>query len=240
MTTATSSLPLARAETRADLIRRLLAIAIAVGFAATLAKMQWVQNGTLPGPAEFNQMLALITALLATILGWDSHLLALRNAPLTDFPRFLLHVVLVFVFMFLLMASTHPGCLLWTLAVIFFLYLVSDLLAISARDERCGARRRDAGRGRRERGCHGFRRHGRAGGRAGAGHHGGLGDLFPAAGDDRRGTRQRAHPHHLRVRADRTDRLSARRRVSAMRRRSLVIMGVLIAALVYYRMLGGG
>jgi hypothetical protein len=61
--------------------------------------------------------------------GW---LLALRNAPLTDFARFLLHVVLVFVFMFLLMASTHPGCLLWTLAVIFFLYLLSDLLTMRA------------------------------------------------------------------------------------------------------------
>jgi hypothetical protein len=138
LTTTSDSLRLARAATRDDLIRRLFGIAIAVGFAATLAKMKWVQNGKLPDPGEFNQMLALTTALLATILGWDSHLLALRNAPLTDFARFLLHVVLVFVFMFQLMASTHPGCLLWTLAVIFFLYLLSDLLTIRAQEAEAG------------------------------------------------------------------------------------------------------
>jgi hypothetical protein len=51
MTTATESLPFARAATRDDLIRRLFGIAIAVGFAATLAKMKWVQNGTLPDRA---------------------------------------------------------------------------------------------------------------------------------------------------------------------------------------------
>jgi hypothetical protein len=38
----------ARAEARADLIRRLFAVAISVGFAATLARMSWVQNGTRP------------------------------------------------------------------------------------------------------------------------------------------------------------------------------------------------
>lgn len=111
----------ARAEARADLIRRLFAVAISVGFAATLARMTWVQNGALPDPAELNQTLILGTALLAAILGWDGPLLAMTDKPLFGFCRFLINLALVFIYMFLLMASAHPECLLWTLSVIFAL-----------------------------------------------------------------------------------------------------------------------
>lgn len=120
----------ARAEARADLIRRLFAVAISVGFAATLARMSWVQNGALPGPAELNQTLILGTALLAAILGWDGPLLAMTEKPLFGFCRFLVNLALVFIYMFLLMSSAHPECLLWTLTVIFALYVLWDVLAI--------------------------------------------------------------------------------------------------------------
>jgi hypothetical protein len=120
----------ARAEARADLIRRLFAVAISVGFAATLARMSWVQNGTLPNAAELNQTLILGTALLAAILGWDSPLLAMTDKPLFGFCRFLVNLALVFIYMFLLMSSAHPECLLWTLTVIFALYVLWDVLAI--------------------------------------------------------------------------------------------------------------
>lgn len=120
----------ARADARADLVRRLFAVAISVGFAATLARMNWVQNGRLPDPAELNQTIALATALLATILSWDGPLVSMRDKPLFGFWRFLVNVALVFIFMFLLMASMHPGCLILTLAVIFVLYVVWDVLTI--------------------------------------------------------------------------------------------------------------
>jgi hypothetical protein len=120
----------ARADARADLVRRLFAIAISVGFAATLARMTWVQNGRLPDPAELNQTIALATALLATILSWDGPLVSMCEKPLFGFWRFLVNIALVFIFMFLLMASMHPGCLLWTLAVVFVLYVVWDVLTI--------------------------------------------------------------------------------------------------------------
>jgi len=120
----------ARAEARADLIRRLFAVAISVGFAATLARMTWVQNGTLPNPAELNQTLILGTALLAAILGWDGHLVAMSDTPLFGFWRFLVNLALVFIYMFLLMASAHPECMLWTLAVIFALYVAWDVLTM--------------------------------------------------------------------------------------------------------------
>jgi hypothetical protein len=118
----------ARADARADLVRRMFAVAISVGFAATLAKMNWVQNGALPGPAELNQTIILVTALLAAVLGWESHLAAMTERPLFGFWRFLVNLVLVFIYMFLLMASAHPECVLWTLAVIFLLYVVCDVL----------------------------------------------------------------------------------------------------------------
>jgi hypothetical protein len=120
----------ARADARADLLRRLFAVAVSVGFAATLARMSWVQNGALPGPAELNQTLILATALLAAVLGWESHLLAMTEKPLFGIWRFLVNLVLVFVYMFLLMASAHPECVLWTLAVIFVLYVVCDVLTV--------------------------------------------------------------------------------------------------------------
>lgn len=120
----------ARAEARADLLRRLFAIAISVGFAATLARMSWVQNGTLPDHAEFDQTLILATALLATILGWEGHLLSMADRPLFGFSRFFVNLVLVFIYMFLLMASAHPECVLWTLAAIFVLYVIADIFMI--------------------------------------------------------------------------------------------------------------
>src|SRR4051812_47568690 len=120
----------ARAEARADLIRRLFAVAISVGFAATLARMAWVQNGTLPNPAELNQTLILGTALLAAILGWDGHLVAMSDKPLFGFWRFLVNLAIVFIYMFLLMASAHPECMLWTLAVISGLYVAWDVLTM--------------------------------------------------------------------------------------------------------------
>jgi hypothetical protein len=120
----------ARADTRADLVRRLFAVAISIGFAATLAQMKWVQNGRLPGPDELDQTLALLTALLATVLSWDGHLLSMRYTPLFDFWRFLINIALAFIYMFLLMASAHPGCVLWTLSIIFLLHVAWDVLTV--------------------------------------------------------------------------------------------------------------
>jgi hypothetical protein len=120
----------ARGDARADLLRRMFAIAVSVGFAATLAKMSWVQNGTLPDHAEFDQTLILATALLAAIVGWEGHLLSMSERPLLGFSRFLVNLALIFIYMFLLMASAHPECVLWTLAAIFVLYVIADAFTI--------------------------------------------------------------------------------------------------------------
>jgi len=199
----------ARAEARADLIRRLFAVAISVGFAATLARMTWVQNGALPDPAELNQTLILGTALLA-----------MTDKPLFGFCRFLINLALVFIYMFLLMASAHPECLLWTLSVIFALYVLWDVLAmreqIASYDPAlAGVQHATAGQiwniyaggfaGRPQRACD----------------HARLGRLFRRARAHRERPRLRASAHNMRVRADRARELLDRRHPPAGERHRL-------------------
>lgn len=204
MNAHSEDLRLVRADARADLVRRLFAIAISIGFAATLARMSWVQNGTLPGPAELNQTLILATALLAAILGWEGHLLSMTERPLVGFWRFLINLALVFIYMFLLLASAHPECVLWTLAVIFVLYVAWDVLTIREQiasydparprvPHRRGASLAHLCRWVREQGANSPRACG----------HVGVDRLFRCPGDRGKRTRLRPHPHDLRVRADR-------------------------------------
>ena len=204
----------ARAEARADLIRRLFAVAISVGFAATLARMTWVQNGTLPDPAELNQTLILGTALLAAILGWDGHLVAMSDKPLFGFWRFLVNLALVFIYMFLLMASAHPECMLWTLAVIFALYVAWDVLTmreqIARYDPALAGESRATAAQIRSIYAGGFTRRGAR--RARPRDHAGVERLFRPARDHRKRARLCPHPHHLRARAHRAGGLLDRHR----------------------------
>src|SRR5207248_9539885 len=87
---------------RADLIRRLFAVAISVGFATTVATMDCVRNGTPPTFAEWEQVSILITALIATVLSWDGYLLAIETRQLVGFWRYAIDIVLVFIYMLLL------------------------------------------------------------------------------------------------------------------------------------------
>lgn len=121
----------AKAEIRADLVRRLFAVAISVGFAATLTKMSWVTNGDWPDADERKQIVALITAMIATVLSWDGYLLAIKERPLIGFWRFAIDIVLVFIYMLLLMSSQHMEIFLIVLACIFLLYCAWDVLTIA-------------------------------------------------------------------------------------------------------------
>ena len=173
-----------------------------------------MQNGTLPNPAELNQTLILGTALLAAILGWDGHLLAMSDKPLFGFCRFLINLALVFIYMFLLMASAHPECMLWTLAVIFALYVAWDVLTMREQIARydpalAGVPRATAAQIRNVY-AGGFT--GAAARRARTRDHAGVERLFRPARDHRKRARLRPHPHDLRVRADRAGGLLDRRR----------------------------
>jgi hypothetical protein len=70
-----------QANDRADLIKRLFAVAISVGAATTLYNMGWVRDGRLPCIAEYQQLLILVAAMTATVLSWDGYLWAIAQRP---------------------------------------------------------------------------------------------------------------------------------------------------------------
>jgi hypothetical protein len=120
-----------RAEVRDDLIRRLFAVAISVGAAATLAQMKWVEHGRWPCMEEWQQILILSAAMTATVLSWDGYLVSIKERPLRKFWRFAIDILLVFVYMFLLMTSRLLVWWLFIHALIFVLYAVWDFLTVS-------------------------------------------------------------------------------------------------------------
>jgi hypothetical protein len=63
----------AQAKSRADFMKRLFAVAVSVGFASPLTRMGWITNGTAPSGAEWQQIVILATALLATIGSWEGY-----------------------------------------------------------------------------------------------------------------------------------------------------------------------
>jgi hypothetical protein len=96
------------AELRHDFMRRWFAIAISVGFASTVVRMAWVQNGTWPAHPEAEQIARLFVALLATVLSWEGYLTSISEKKLFDFARYLIDILLVFMYLFLLLTSQFP------------------------------------------------------------------------------------------------------------------------------------
>jgi hypothetical protein len=117
-------------EIRGDLIRRLFAVAISVGAATTLARMDWVEKGHWPTLAEWQQLAILSVAMTATVLSWDGYLMSIEDRPLKKFWRFAIDITLVFVYMFLLMTSHHKTWWIPIHAITYALYIIWDFLTV--------------------------------------------------------------------------------------------------------------
>jgi hypothetical protein len=120
-----------QANDRADLIKRLFAVAISVGAATTLYNMGWVRDGRPPCIAEYQQLLILVAAMTATVLSWDGYLWSIAQRPLHSFWRFAIDILLVFIYLFLLMTSKLLTWFLFIHALIYALYAVWDFLSIA-------------------------------------------------------------------------------------------------------------
>lgn len=81
---------------RSDLIKRLFAVSLSVGFATQIAKMSWLTEGRLPVSGELPDLFLLIVSLFIIVLSWDGYLAAIQKFPPTDIYRFLLDVGIVF------------------------------------------------------------------------------------------------------------------------------------------------
>jgi hypothetical protein len=126
MTTPTAPL----ATDRADLIRRLFAVSLSVGFASQVAKMSWLIDGKLPTGGDIQDIVLLIISGIVVVLSWDGYLGAIRDFPLQDASRFYLDVVIVFLYLVLLECSHINNIWFWISAIdaIFVLYIIWDLL----------------------------------------------------------------------------------------------------------------
>jgi hypothetical protein len=120
----------ALARSREDFMKRLFAVAVSVGFASPLTRMGWIEHGTFPNEAEWQQITILATALLATIGSWEGYFSAINNRPLKGVLRFIIDIVLVLFYMVLLISAGHSGLFLPIMAIIFVLYVIWDGLTI--------------------------------------------------------------------------------------------------------------
>jgi hypothetical protein len=117
-------------ESRIDLIRRFVAVAISVGFATILVNMRWLKDGSLPDALEAEQLGRLFTSLIVILLGWAWYHRDI--AKLTDISiiRYLLDAIVIIASLIFLASSLYEIQWLFALSVIFGLYVFWDALVL--------------------------------------------------------------------------------------------------------------
>jgi hypothetical protein len=117
-------------DSRKDLIRRLVAVAISVGFASQLVRIITPPAGSSAGlVSDSIHVIRLSTSMLVILLAWDWYHRDIEDKPLGVL-RFLLDAGIVFLELALLLASSDPDLWSWLLAAIFAAYVAWDILAI--------------------------------------------------------------------------------------------------------------
>ena len=120
-------------QTRKDLIRRLVAVVISVGFASQIVSLQliaWWEKGPSSHDPHVAQLVRLATGLLIILLGWDWYERDIEEMPLTGIKRFLLDAVIVLAELVVLLSSGDGRLWSSVLALVFALYFLWDILAI--------------------------------------------------------------------------------------------------------------
>jgi hypothetical protein len=119
-----------QANDRLDLVRRLFAVAISIGLGSTIVSADWVRKGIWPAAQDVQQIFIVLLALFATVLSWDGYLSSVRKKPLNDWPRFVIDVLLVFIYMFLIITSNKPWFWLPIICLMYSLYVIWDALSV--------------------------------------------------------------------------------------------------------------
>lgn len=120
-----------RSDARLDFVRRFVAVAISVGFAGVLVKMNWLAEGSWPSLREWEQLFRLSTAFLVILLGWEWHHKDLGIHKTTSVKRFIVDVAVVIASLIFLISYAHELIWLGSLVAIFALYVVWDLVNFS-------------------------------------------------------------------------------------------------------------
>jgi hypothetical protein len=117
---------------RSDLIKRLFAVSLSVGFATQITRMAWLIAGRAPSSEDIPDLILLITSLIIVVLSWDGYLPVLRRYPLKDRQRFFLDIMIVFFYLILLQSSHGRAVMTWLyiINIIFILYILWDIFTM--------------------------------------------------------------------------------------------------------------
>jgi hypothetical protein len=118
------------AEARRDLIKRLLPVAISVGFASRLIEMPWAMSGDWPDLLQLEELARFFTAMFLTVCGWEWYHRDVQKRPLESPHRFIVDVAIAILTIFFLYSSKHSGLWFCAFIAIFFLYVVWDWFSI--------------------------------------------------------------------------------------------------------------
>src|SRR6185312_6501001 len=122
-----------RAKFRADFMQRLFAIAISIGIATTLVRMDWIIQGRWPDLPEWEELCILLTGIVLTVSSWDGYLLSIAAKPLRNWLRFAIDIFLVLTYLFFLLTAVHKNFFLTTVMVIFWVYVLWDIVSFLER-----------------------------------------------------------------------------------------------------------
>ena len=115
---------------RSDLIKRLFAVVVSVGFAGALASSSWVKGQRLPAPGDIVHLLVLVSGLMLIVGSWEGFH---KHADKTNRSvlLFATDIGLVFTYLVVLLLAAEPRVFLWMVAVVFGLYALWNALVVA-------------------------------------------------------------------------------------------------------------
>jgi hypothetical protein len=127
------------ADDRKDFVRRMIAVAISVGFAGRLVQMNWIKGTQFVWPTapEWIVLLRLIVGIFVVVSGWEWYHRDIRDRPLNRPWRFYIDIAVVITTILFLFSADKEEVWLSSLVLIFALYLLWD--AVSALEFRTTA-----------------------------------------------------------------------------------------------------
>src|ERR1700743_1424375 len=120
------------ADDRKDFVKRMFAVAVSVGFAGRLVKMNWISGNALVWPPSANEQMELwrlAVGIFVVVSGWEWYHRDVRDRPLNYPTRFYIDIAVVIMTIIYLFASDKEQVWLFSLVLIFALYVIWDLVS---------------------------------------------------------------------------------------------------------------
>lgn len=113
-----------------DFLDPLFAVAIGIGFQNGLLLEPWLQNWVWPKGGEPFHLLVFVLGILTITLSWFGYHQSIRKKAIEGNGRFILDVWLLILYALLLFQYRNFGAVLFILAVIYFSFILWDILKV--------------------------------------------------------------------------------------------------------------